>query len=490
MTSMFELLGVATLAGSVLVILSIVLGAITARLGLPLLLIFLVVGMLAGEDGPGAFAFNNYELSFWIANIALAVILLDGGLKTSMSIFRVALKPAVLLSTLGVLVSCIAIAGLAFLVFSMPLPIAFLFGAIVSSTDAAAVFSLLKNSGIRLNERVEATLEIESGVNDPMAIFLTLLAISFISQGISSLAEVQWLKVLFFLAQQVGLGLAASLLCSFVFIRLVRKLKIDASHQQGLNAILILAAGLATFGLSSLLGGSGFLAIYLFGLLVANFKTRFVKAVIPSLDGLAWLFQAAMFLLLGLLVTPSSLINSILPGLGLALLLIFIARPLAVFACLLPFGFSLKENLFVAWVGLRGAVPIVLAIFPVIAGVDEERLMLDLALLVVISSLLIQGSSMGWIANKLGLVIPDRSDIANVRKIFGIFTLDGNSAMKDVANVYGIHFEGDGLTTLEEWLTEKIGKPPVVGDTVKVAETTFVVKEMKGDRISKVGAAT
>jgi potassium/hydrogen antiporter len=292
------------------------------------------------------------------------------------------------------------------------------------------------------------------------------------------------------LGRQIGIGIAATLLCAFVFIRLVRKLKIEASHQQGLNAILILAAGLATFGLSSLLGGSGFLSIYLFGLLVAHFKTRFVKAVIPSLDGLAWLFQAAMFLLLGLLVTPSSLIDSILPGLGLALLLIFIARPLAVFACLLPFGFSLKENLFVAWVGLRGAVPIVLAIFPVIAGVDEGRLMLDLALLVVISSLLIQGSSMGWIANKLGLVIPDQSDTANVRKIFGIFTLDGNSVMKDVANVYGIDFEGDGSVTLEEWLTEKIGKPPVVGDTVKVAETTFVVKEMRGDRILKVGAAT
>jgi cell volume regulation protein A len=490
MTSLFEYLGAATLLGSALVIFSIMLGAVTARLGLPLLLIFLLVGMLAGEDGPGAIAFNNYELSFWIANIALAVILLDGGLKTSISIFRVALKPAVLLSTVGVLISCIVIAGLAHFVFSIPLAIAFLFGAIVSSTDAAAVFSLLKNSGIRLNERVEATLEIESGVNDPMAIFLTLLAISFLSDGIRGPNDVQWLEVLYLFTQQIGLGLLAAMLCAFIFVRLVRKLKIDTSHQQGLNAILVLAAGLATFGLSTLFGGSGFFSIYLFGLLIARYKSRFVKAVIPSLDGLAWLFQAAMFLLLGLLVTPSSLMNSILPGLGLAVLLILVARPLAVFPCLLPFGFSLKENLFIAWVGLRGAVPIVLAIFPIIAGVDEDRLMLDLALLVVISSLLIQGSSMALVANKLGLVIPDRSDTVQSRKIFGIFTLDGNSAMTDVANVYGLDFQGSAGTTLEEWLAEKIGKPPVVGDTVKVAEITFVVKEMKGESISKVGAST
>lgn len=489
MESTLELLGLSTLIGATLVVLSILLGLITSRAGMPLLLVFLAVGMLAGEDGPGGIVFDNVQLSFWIANIALAVILLDGGLRTPMAIFRVALKPAMWLATVGVLLTCVLLAVAAMVVFDFPFTLALLFGAIVSSTDAAAVFGLLKNLGLKLNERVEATLEIESGINDPMAIFLTMLAISLISNGVTDLHQIQWLDVGQMLAQQAGLGVLLAYLWGHAFALIVQKLKIDSHRNHGISALLVLGAGLAIFGLSTVLGGSGFLSIYIFGLIVGNRKTRLVKTIIPAMDGLAWLFQASMFLLLGLLATPSAVMQSLLPGLGLSLLLMAVVRPLAVLPCLMPFRYSFKEMLFVSWVGLRGAVPIILAIFPVIAGIDDRRLMLDLALLVVITSLLLQGSTIGWVARKLDLVLPDSSDTAGQRQLFGNFTLDGAALMSEVAAFYSLDLDDGHEYTLDQWLKRQLGKPPVVGDTVTVSHVSFVVKEMAGANIAKVGLA-
>jgi potassium/hydrogen antiporter len=487
MDSTFELLGFSTLIGASLVMISILLGLITSRAGMPLLLIFLAMGMLAGEDGLGQIIFNNHQLSFWVGNIALAVILLDGGLRTPLSTFRVALKPAIILSTVGVLLSCLLLAALAVLLFDFPIALALLLGAIVSSTDAAAVFGLLKNSGIRLNERVEATLEIESGINDPVAIFLTILAISFLLADTQSLGQVQWLQIGWTFIQQAGLGVLLGYVCAFAFVRLLRRLKIEISHNHGLNALLILAAGIAVFGLSTVAGGSGFLSIYIFGLVVGNQKTRFVRTIIPAMDGLAWLFQASMFLILGLLATPSAVMDSLGPGLGLALLLIFVVRPLAVFPCLLPFRYSLKEMLFVSWVGLRGAVPIILAIFPIIAGVDNQHLMLDLALLVVITSLLMQGSTIALLAKKLGLTLPDATDQPAQRKMFGSFALNGAVAMSEIASFYGIELQSPEPISLEDWIKTRLEKPPVVGDVVATPTVSFVVKEMAGAKITKVG---
>ncbi len=487
MENTLELLGIATLIGASLVMLSILLGMLTTRAGMPLLLIFLAMGMLAGEDGPGGIVFNNHQLSFWIGNVALAVILLDGGLRTQMSIFRVALKPAVVLSTVGVVLSCLLLGGLAALLFDFPIGLALLFGAIVSSTDAAVVFGLLKNSGIRLNERVEATLEVESGINDPMAIFLTILAISFLSTQQPDAQSIQWLEVGWMLIQQAGLGMVLAYIWALACARVLKKIRIEATHNHGLNALLILAAGLAIFGLATLMGGSGFLAIYIFGLMMGNQKVRFVKTIIPAMDGLAWLFQASMFLLLGLLATPSSVLGSIGPGLGLALLLIFIVRPLAVFPCLVAFKFSIREMLFVSWVGLRGAVPIILAVFPIMAGVDDRRLMLDLALLVVITSLLIQGSTINYAAKKLGLVLPDMADQSGIRKTFGSFGLEGSAPMTEIASFYSLDLTELGETTLNEWIRQRLGKPPIIGDTIDTPTACFVVKEMSGPNITKVG---
>lgn len=487
MESTLELFGISTLIGSALVMLSILLGLVTSRAGMPLLLIFLAVGMLAGEDGPGGIQFDNHVVSFWIANIALAVILLDGGLRTPIAIFRVAFKPALVLSTLGVVLTCGLLGLLAIVLFDFPFALALLFGAIVSSTDAAAVFGLFRNLGIRLNERVEATLEIESGVNDPMAIFLTILAISLLTNNVTGVGQVDWAGVGLMLIQQAGIGVALAYLGGRVFVWAIRRLRVEASHNHGLNALLVLAAGMSVFGLSTVLGGSGFLSIYVFGLVLGNQKPRLVKTIVPAMDGLAWLFQASMFLLLGLLATPSAVWDSIGPGLGLALLLMLVVRPLAVFPCLIVFRYSIKEMLFVSWVGLRGAVPIILAIFPIIAGVDSSRLMLDLALLVVIMSLLLQGSTIAWAARKLGLVLPDTSDAPGQRKIFGNFTLDGSASMADIAGFYGLTLDDIDGQTLGDWLADRLGKPPVAGDVFTVSGVSFVVKEMSGSAIAKVG---
>jgi cell volume regulation protein A len=486
MVELLNLLGLATLTGAALVLISILLGQVTSKTGLPLLLIFLAIGMLAGEDGLGGIRFDNYQLAFWIGNIALAIILLDGGVRTPYSIFRVALKPSILLSTLGVILTCgfVTLAGA--WMFGLPWGIAFLFGAIVASTDAAAVFGLLNSSGVKLNERVAATLEIESGLNDPMAVFLTILAITVLLAQRSG-ESLSPLAISLSVLQQIGYAIVIAYLSGHLFTRLLRAVKIERSHNHGINALLIIACGMFVFGLTTSIGGSGFLAIYIFGLVLGNNKTRFVKTVIPAMDGLAWLFQASMFLLLGLLATPHEVIAALGTGIGLSLFLIFIARPLAVFPCLHWFHYSTKEMLFISWVGLRGAVPIVLAIFPIMAGVDPDRYMLSLSIMVVIGSLLLQGTTLAFAADKLGMALPEASDNAAVRKTFGSFELQGSALVSDVAAFYGISIENAEGLSLSAWLAKQLGKPPVVGDTITTEHLVFVIKELHDSNVTKVG---
>ncbi len=486
MTELLNLLGLATLTGAALILISILLGQVTSKTGLPLLLIFLAIGMLAGEDGLVGIQFNNHQLAFWIGNIALAVILLDGGLRTPYSIFRVALKPSILLSTLGVVLTCgfVTLAGA--LIFGLPWSLAFLFGAIVASTDAAAVFGLLNSSGLKLNERVAATLEIESGLNDPMAVFLTILAITIILSQTSGDA-LSATSIAVSIIQQIGFAIVIAYLAGHLFTRLLRAVKIERSSNHGINALLIIASGMFVFGVTTTIGGSGFLAIYIFGLILGNNKTRFVKTIIPAMDGLAWLFQASMFLLLGLLATPHEVVAAIGTGIGLSLFLIFVARPLAVFPCLHWFHYSTKEMLFISWVGLRGAVPIVLAIFPIMAGVDDSRLMLSLSIMVVISSLLLQGTTLSLAADKLQMALPEEGDNAAVRKTFGSFELQGSAMVSDIAEFYGIAIENAEGLNLSHWIAKELGKPPVVGDTVVSGSVVFVVKEIQDSNVSKVG---
>lgn len=388
------------LIGALLFAGGIAAGGLSSRLGLPVLLVFLLVGMLAGENGPGGIVFNDYSISFAVGNLALAVILFDGGFRTSLSTFRIGLRPALVLATVGVAVTAVSVGAFGAWLLGLDWRMGLLLGAIVSSTDAAAVFSLLGTSGLRLNERVGATLEIESGANDPMAIFLTTAMIGVVQAS----GEARPAALALAFVQQFGIGAAGGWAAGL----LVRHTLPWWPQGGGPTAILLFAIGLVVFALVNLAGGSGFLAIYLFGLAAATRQHPQHAAVLQAMDSLAWLAQAGMFLLLGLLVTPLELVPLAAPALLLAAFLMLVARPAAVWLCLAPFRFGRRETAFVAWVGLRGAVPIVLALFPLLAGIAQARLLFNIAFAVVLVSLLVQGATLPWAARRFGVALPPR----------------------------------------------------------------------------------
>src|SRR3954447_20732857 len=387
----------AILLGAVLVMAGILSSLLALRFGAPLLLVFLLIGMLAGDSGPGQLSFDDVRSTYLVGSVALSLILFDGGLKTRFQSIRAVLAPSVVLATVGVLLTALITAPVARYVLDLNWTESLLVGAVVASTDAAAVFLLVHTQGLRLRPRVGATLEAESGTNDPFAIFLTLMLVEFISLGESSPGHV--------VRELVQEGLLGAIL-GVIGGRLVVLALNRMALPQGLHAPFVTTAALVIFGVSQISHASGFLAVYLAGIVVGNRPTRAHNSVVTFLDAATWLAQIVMFVLLGLLASPQRLLDSAGASVIVALVLMLLARPLAVLLCLAPFRFNWREKVFIAWTGLRGAGAIFLASIPMLVGLSKAYLYFDVALIVVVISLLLQGWTLGPAARWLHVALP------------------------------------------------------------------------------------
>lgn len=386
----------------VLLLLGIVSSKLSARLGLPVLVLFLLVGMLAGSEGIGGIEFEDYRLSHAIGTVALAIILFDGGVNTSLTALRIAWKPAAMLGTMGVLVTA-AIAGFAAaLILGISWLEGLLLGSIVSSTDAAAVFSVLRNGGVGLPKRITAVLEVESASNDPMAIFMTIGCIELLLGQVTTGPGLLGLFV-----SQMLIGCLVGLAGGFTAVFVVNRIRLSAP---GMYPVLVSAFCLLTFGLAARFGGSGFLAVYLAGLVIGNRPLVFQRGIRLFHEALAWLSQIVMFVVLGLLCFPSRLLDVAGKALLISAILIFIARPVAVLVSVFPFRFTSKELALISWVGLKGAVPITLAMFPLMLATEENPLqaglLFDVVFFIVAVSAAIQGTLLAPVATWLGLRRP------------------------------------------------------------------------------------
>lgn len=387
---------VALLVLGILLLATVFAGSLSSRFGLPALIGFLCLGMLAGVDGPGGIAFDDYLLTQGVGIACLIFILFSGGIDTDWRDVRRVATPALVLATGGVLISAGIMALAANLLLGFSPYQGFLLGAIIASTDAAAVFAILRSTGLDLHGDVPALIEVESGSNDPMAIFLVGAALMFIT--VPDFSPITLVPQ--FLLQMV-LGAAVGVAAGYLLPEILKR---SQYRHGGLAFVISIAAALIAYGLASVIGGNGFLAAYVAGLTAGNRTYRASTIVSTFQDGLAWLAQVVMFLTLGLLITPSNLTGVIVPGLAITFILMFVARPVSVFLCLAPFRrFDWRAKLFVSWAGLRGAVPIVLATFPIVAGVPSAFTIFNIVFFVVLLSSVIQGPTINWLANRLGL---------------------------------------------------------------------------------------
>jgi potassium/hydrogen antiporter len=385
---------------ALLVLAGILSSLLALRFGAPLLLVFLVVGMVAGESGPGGIRFDDVRSTYLVGAVALALILFDGGLRTRTATFQSVLAPSLTLATLGVMITTALTAPVVHLMLGFDWISSMLAAAVAASTDAAAVFLLIHTQGLRLRPRVAATLEVESGTNDPFAIFLTVVLVELALK-----AKEPWYTPLAELAVEAVGGAAIGVAGGWAIVAALNRLELP----QGLHAPLVATGALVMFGTAQALHASGFLAVYLAGIVVGNRPTRAHSSVIAFLDAATWLAQIVMFVLLGLLASPARLIEHIAPGLAVAAMLMFVARPVAVLLCLAPFRFTWREKAFMSWVGLRGAVGVFLASIPLLVGMRDALTFFDIGFVVVLASLLVQGWTIAFAARRLHIALPRSS---------------------------------------------------------------------------------
>lgn len=381
-----------------LLLVSVLISKVSDRSGIPALLLFLGIGMLAGSDGPGGIYFDDPALTQFIGIVALNLILFAGGLDTQWKDVRPVLKPGIALSTLGVLVTALIVGFAAQYLLGFTFLQGLLLGAIVSSTDAAAVFSILRSKSLGLKGKLRPLLELESGSNDPMAVFLTVGMIQLLTQPDAQVTD---------LFGALALQMIVGGLCGFIFGKLLVFLanRIQLGYE-GLYPVLTLSIVFLTYGATNALHGNGFLAVYITGIAAGHQDFLHRRSVIRFHDGMAWLMQIAMFLTLGLLVFPSEIPPIITTGLLVAVSLIFLARPVSVFISLAFTKFNLREKTFISWVGLRGAVPIILATYPLLARLPQADSIFNIVFFVVLTSALLQGASIPYAAKWLGVDAP------------------------------------------------------------------------------------
>jgi potassium/hydrogen antiporter len=386
------------LIGSILLFVSILAGKTSYKFGVPTLLFFILVGMLAGSEGIAKIQFSDHRATQFIGIVALNFILFSGGLDTSWQSIKPVVGRGISLSTVGVFLTTLLVGFFVHFLTDFSLLEGLLLGAIVSSTDAAAVFSVLRGKSVGLKGHIRSTLELESGSNDPMAYFLTITLTSMVALG-----NENFLTAIPLFFMQFIIGGILGYLVAIGGRQVINKIKLDF---EGLYPVLVLTIMLFTFSITDFLNGNGFLAVYICGVVLGNQQLIHKKSLIKFFDGIAWLMQIVLFLTLGLLVNPSEVFSVLELGIIISVFLIFVARPISVFISLIPFGVKFRNKLFISWVGLKGAVPIVFATYPLIAGVEKANTIFNIVFFITISSVLLQGTTLSWVAKLLGVSIP------------------------------------------------------------------------------------
>lgn len=388
------------LIGSVLLFLSIIAGKTSYKFGVPTLVLFLLVGILAGSEGIGGIHFDNPKQAQFIGIVSLNFILFSGGLDTNWNTIKPVLWQGISLSTLGVLLTSTCIGVFVWYITDFTIYEGLLLGAIVSSTDAAAVFSILRAKNLGLKTNLRPTLELESGSNDPMAYFLTIAYLGLVVNQDQSI-----LSIIPFFLQQILIGAVAGILLGKLSKIIINKIKLDF---EGLYPVLAIALMFVSFSFTDAIGGNGFLAVYLSAVYLGNQELIHKKTIMKMFDGLAWLMQIVLFLTLGLLVFPSRILPVLEIGILVSLFLIFVARPVSVFLSLLPFKMKTRRRMYISWVGLRGAVPIVFATYPLLAGIEKADMIFNIVFFVSLTSVLIQGTTLTVIARWLHVALPEK----------------------------------------------------------------------------------